>query len=749
MATAITVGLASACGGPPKPPDAALLGKMSAAKNIVFAYDLEPACELESLPGDADPSRSAPWKKLAANELAASRAEIVEKRTDAEDPRARFRALRVKDASGRTRWLRNTPAASAADVERRWSCAVDADLAASRLKPITVSRVRLVASAPTCTGVTTILGDASEVSFEPYAIVGRRLFHTRAGLVAAVTLATEDGESVLTISGADLDACFAATKRSPVPSAERTSLLAWLGDPSAPPPNVPLPSYLHAVGLDDGACLAEGEGPTRHDECRAAPIGVTKGEASALGDRVVFFRDRVAEAVHAYGGKLAPADELAGINVAVQRVHAREEGGFGGAFGKALLASLLDPARQRARAVRGYRLLRPSDVSAGTTANATLDVDVSYATPKLETTQQDRRQRRVRGKTSAPNPAKVAAARRLEGARAASRSAESSAPIYDRLFASPQPKCETGAASCDVAARRDIGSAHVAKRREHVSAQESAAAAVPDTIEQDDVVAVDYRAKVYSRKGEASVTLKLTPTDALPGMPPLQLTRKVPFDATEVEVLADPAKGVEAKAAKPPEREQVDAAVSSALLAEIDQVLGVWMRRTTAAAPPASFEVGSRAHLALLARHAASNRKVKLVSDLVDDRPETIAARRASYPITVPAGAGRCYAFVATPLRRGGDVDLTLRARTTGALGARDVRSGSDAGVDACPLAPGDYVLEVAIPQAAPAGPFALGMFESTPGTTPDPDYGATTPTSLRDHRPYGAATTPAPTNVK
>ena len=202
-------------------------------------------------------------------------------------------------------------------------------------------------------------------------------------------------------------------------------------------------------------------------------------------------------------------------------------------------------------------------------------------------------------------------------------------------------------------------------------------------------------------------------------------------------MVADPAKGIEGKAARPPEQPQVDAAVATAVLSEIDQLLTVWMRRATASAAPAAFEPGSRAQLALLARWVASNRRVKLLSDLTEDRVELLAGGRpVEYPIAIPEGAGRCWSFVAIPARASVDVNLALRARDTGALVARDARTAIDAGFDVCPP-PGRYLLQLSTPEGAAAGSIAVGMFESTPGVAADPDYGSAMPPAMRA-RPAG-----------
>ncbi len=733
--------LVGACGPVRTAVSPELLGAHANAKTLVFAYELTSTCQLEAISGDASPVAGAGWSKLATNDLAGVEVAVLDKQTSSDRGHSLTRALRVKEPNGRVRWLRNVPAGSAGEVEQRWACAPDAERVMRSTKAIDAEVVRIVPSAPSCAALMPLLGQTADVTFEPYKIAGRRLFYTTAGLALAVTLVAGDGENVLTVLGSDLDACFAVTHRPPTPPADRAALMAWLGEPNTAPPPADLASYRQTVGLEDNACLSEGEGTTKHDECRGAVFGIAKQAGGPLGTRFVFFRERVATAVHAYGGKLAPAEDLAQVNVVVRQVQSREDGSFGATFSKTLLTSLLDGPSQRTRNARGYRIIRPQEAAGGTTVNAYLEIDASFSMPRLETQQQDGRQRRVRGKIQVPNPDHARADLRVEAAREALHAAEGEADAYGKLFSAPRPRCGAQApAACDVAAAPGIGGARVAKRRASIATLESAASRTPQTVTEDDIVTVDYRGKVYRRQGEVTVTFKLTPTDALPGTPVVQVTRRTAFDATEVEGAAS--LGAEAKSARPPEREQVDQAVANAILAETDALLTTWMQRATPAAPAAAFEPGSRAQLALLARFTASNRRVKLFSDLIEDRPDRLA-RRAEYPINVPAGANRCYTFVATPLQHGGNANLVLRTRPSAALVARDARDARDAGFEVCPMAPGEYTLEM-----TSASPTAIGMFESTPGVAPDPDYGATMPASLGTPKPRtspGGAPAPAP----
>jgi hypothetical protein len=148
-------------------------------------------------------------------------------------------------------------------------------------------------------------------------------------------------------------------------------------------------------------------------------------------------------------------------------------------------------------------------------------------------------------------------------------------------------------------------------------------------------------------------------------------------------------------------------------------------------AEPSALERGSRANLALLARHAASNRHVRLVSDLIEDRPATLAQPTIEYPIKVTTGVGSCTALVAVPLSRSADVNIVLRDKATRVLVGRDARGASEAAIDLCPLAPGDYVLDLTFGGDHIASPVAIGLFESTPGLPGDPPYGNAIPARM------------------
>lgn len=719
----LALATATACGRAPADPSN--LGRLATTTSIVFAHELGPVCALETLPPEASPSSSS-WQKLDTNRVANQELTVVERQVF-EDKEGLVRQLLLRDPRGRTFWVRNAPAARP-QLDRAWRCAVTGESVA-HLKQLDASTVRLVPSAPTCRGLTPVLGRVDDVSFEPYTVLGRRLYVAPEGpLAAAVTLRSADGGRMLTIPGNDLDACFAVTKR-PAPKAEEVGkVMDWVrGGMATSAPDAPLDDYLWIAGIEPNACLAEGEGPTKHQECRGAAHGVSAGAPGPFGaPELRFVRQRIAGAVHGYGGKLASAEELAQINVLVTPPRVHDGGPLPEVFTRVLSKSLEDEAQQKRRAANGYRLLGRSD--SAVTTNYKLELDVAYAMPKLETFTANKQMRRSQGKQSTENPAARKAAQAVTSAKAAAETAARERATYAILFDAPRPPCSGhGArAACDVSATTDPGAARERVAADALTKAEVARQSVPAAIEQDRVVWLDYRAKVLRRQGEAAVTVKLTPAEGSPNAQPLQLLRKVPFEAADEEIAADPARGIDAKSAKAPEREQVDAALAAALLADLDDVLRLWMMRSTASVQPPSLEPGSRAHLTLLARHAASNRRVKRISDVLDERADKLQVGSIEYPLNVPAGAGAgCFTFVVAPVRpRGVQVDLVLRTQQGRILVGRDPRSGPEGALDVCGLAPGGYLLEVRFPGAAPSA-MAVGMFDSTPGRATDADVAA------------------------
>jgi hypothetical protein len=135
----------------------------------------------------------------------------------------------------------------------------------------------------------------------------------------------------------------------------------------------------------------------------------------------------------------------------------------------------------------------------------------------------------------------------------------------------PQPACSASSnVACDGAVPPNLVNGRLERRKTRVTNLETALGSIPPTLERDDVEIVETPAKVNRRRGEASVTLKLTPSDAMPGAPALKLTHRVPFESSE---LAD--------GKKSPSDVPLGTAVARAVLGDVANTLDAWLRRST------------------------------------------------------------------------------------------------------------------------------------------------------------------------
>jgi hypothetical protein len=129
-----------------------------------------------------------------------------------------------------------------------------------------------------------------------------------------------------------------------------------------------------------------------------------------------------------------------------------------------------------------------------------------------------------------------------------------------------------------------------------------------------------------------------------------------------------------------------------------------------------------------VARHAASDRSVKLLSDLLENRPEELAKGQLEYPVKMPAQtADRCFTFAAIPLNPQIDVNLYLhRVSDDGSMDyVRDTRKGADAGFEVCDLPPGTYSVKVKSAdkdKTVDSKGVLIAMFDSTPGAATPQD---------------------------
>ena len=513
---------------------------------------------------------------------------------------AAFAVARVRDAAGRSTWVRLAGGATSDPI----ACAVDERRIGAIAKPIQASTVRLLPHAPSCHGLRPITGGAEDVTFEPYNVVLRRAYRVAGGVELGVTLQSASGAKLLTVPSDQFEGCFAATTRRALPGEQEQSVVEGFGHPHVdgePAPDVPLDAALVALGIDESSCLHEGEGATRHRECRASATTLVSLEDGALLD---FSRVRVPP-VHGYGDKLVSPRDVAPVEVVVSLGSSGGNPALSKAFDAALVAAASDPDWQRRREEHGYRLVRAAEVTPPVTANQTLDVDLSLATSEPETSSEARRLTRATGKHSVPHPDAPRAAAKVANAQRRMNQAARIQANLGATFAAGAPSCAAeGAVVCDAdAARaRDALALWSQAADGRLRAAQADAARLPAAVDADVTEAVDYSAKVFRRRGDAKIKLSISSHDQ---GKQVSLATTAPFVASTLEVQADPAHGIDAKKGAPPTSEEINAAAATAAVERIDEVLETWMSRSVVHVEPEALAPGTRAYMALLGRHTA------------------------------------------------------------------------------------------------------------------------------------------------
>jgi hypothetical protein len=253
----------AACGGAGYVPSTA----PPASTTVIFPFDLTGTCAVET----AERAPASPQTRWSRVPDADDRQLVLVEEghlTSGGQAGAPPTVARVRDAAGKESWLRLSGPRAGQDPLQ---CAVDPAPLAARATPIRATSVRLMPTAPSCHGLALLTGGVRDVTFEPYAVLARRVYRTTAEYVVGVTLETTDGLELLTVSDADFAACFAATTAAALPADQSKVLLDWLvrgeheGEPA---PDAALTSALLMLGTEEHSCLREGQGATLHQECR-------------------------------------------------------------------------------------------------------------------------------------------------------------------------------------------------------------------------------------------------------------------------------------------------------------------------------------------------------------------------------------------------------------------------------------------------------------------------------------------------
>ena len=712
---------------------------------VLFAVDLSGSCALETASG-AEPDEKTVWTP----------ADLSNRRLQAEPGTFAF----VKAGGGETKfpvlrtaegtWIRR---AGGAGEGGPLACSVDSTKVEALATPMRATTVRLRPAAETCRGLHPLVGSVEDVTFEPYAVLGRRLYRVKGGVEAGVTLQGAQGATLVTVPNDEFNACFASTSRAPLPEARTEALFGWLRretHEAAPvPTDVPFEDALIALGIEESSCLREGQGPTLHRECRSSAIGISKG-GSDPGAGLHFVRERLVESLQGRGDQiLAPEDSIM-ANIVV--MPPRGAYGLAKSLDSALSAAVADPMRQHRRALLGYRLLRASDASTAIVPTANIETEIGLVAGELQTATENRPVKRAAANASVPNPQYLHESARVARAQAALDDATAESRFTAALSVAAPPCAQGGGLICDVAdAQRvsDAPRAWVQARTNALAVARDALAKTPPTIAGESSDTVDATVKAFRRGGEAKLKVNIVSREAGASVLASDVTM-VPYAAISLDIPADAAHAVEARHGGPPTEDDVDRAAAEAIVDRMDEIVATWMSRSVSHVDPGALDPGTRAYQALLARHVAGNRRVKVFSDVLDGRSEVLAGEQTQYPVQIPPGSERkCFTFVAAS----GDttqVDLNLvLTAPSGVLVGRDKRLAATAGIEVCGLAEGAYKASVSWGAPKPKAIF-LSVFESTPGAVTDADLQAASsgmPPTLGKPpaAPVPAATPPVP----
>ena len=560
-----------------------------------------------------------------------------------------------------------------------------------------------------------------------------------------IRLEAEGGEKRLTVSSEDLDACFVPADRSPPAPGEAQRLRDWLESPNpdmTAPPGVSVETVEAVMGISRAQCAEQRFRRKAGLECHTPLLRLlTDDKPGVFGpSRVRFVRERLVSGLYFVDGKLASPEEAITVQAAVRTPGLSREGAFAESFEEALKGTMDDPVARKQRATRGrFELVKSREREQPTHF---VDIRLSFEVPDVETTTETRRHEYVAGKKQVPNPERPKAIDALAQAEAQKESALNEAELFKQGIAQAKKLCDEGAEEAssaagdalggfaawatDVAAKGTCaGASNLAEEKlvneriteatQAVIDAQARLANTPETIAVDDKRTHEYQAKHYRRRGNARANLSIAPASN-PGNVQLSYTVEVPFDASDVEIPNLPEVKLQGRQAVVPSVADAERALAKALLPEIDQAVLRWGAQREIGGDVGEIKPGTRPWMVLVARQAATNRPIRLLSDLLDNRPEVLEKGDLSYQVLVPPAAdGRCYVFGATALEGSkAGLDLDLR-RPDGGSVALDRRPDADAAFEVCDLPEGKYEAKLGLSGDRP-GAVLLSMFESTPG---------------------------------
>lgn len=657
------------------------IARLARVSEVGVAFETVRRCQLEMSAGETPETRR--WAPTDSHLLIGSRLTVLDRRmhrdpaTQVED----YILLQLRDESGATFWLRNTPAPSAAELAARWRCVADLELLESGAPKLGAAQVRLTNQAPQCPYITPILGSREDLFWGTYDVVGTGLFAGpvlpnaqmlagETGVAVGVRLQANDGRRRLTVSSEVFDQCFVAAPTAKGADAEL--LEGWLADVVPDPaamPEVPVTGALAATGVDLSACAA---GAAVIGSCAASVLDFVSvpGPGPFGPAHVQVTRRRVRDRWFVSGGRVlaTPPPPKRVVGVKLEGLRANDP------VAEAIATRLAAPSTDTF-----FQLIDPS-VSEAAQPTHVVVVNIDYRMPR------PRKGTEVvirRGPGSRVNPAHRSAALRVRDLDAARPGVELEAQYS--LLTTGRP-----------------ATAYVEHFEGLVEGAKSALATTPDRLNEDAISVERSSVPTTARRGSAKVRLQLAA--AVDGAAALR--------SADVEL----AFGKSAPAAGGGSVSVPDVAddLASSVLALVRRHVDVQLLERATGAKVPNVE-GLRAWAALRAWESADGRPMSLLSDMLEDRDAALELDEAFYGVTLPPDASnRCFTFVAghpdaqTPIA----VEfgyLRGEERAFVAL-ASDVQGKSPAAFEVCGVAGGEYRIKLGATE-----PTVVSLFDTTP----------------------------------
>jgi hypothetical protein len=320
------------------------------------------------------------------------------------------------------------------------------------------------------------------------------------------------------------------------------------------------------------------------------------------------------------------------------------------------------------------------------------------------------------------NPERKRAQDALDETTRLANAAAKDAPVLKQLAVQAGP-CNAQTPICDFipSGLTGLPDAHQTAARVVAQRAQETLQKTPETVTDG---AFEYTSRVMRRRGEAVAQMRMF----LPGKenaPVVLIPVRVNFEAVEADVPNDAERKLTARLAHAPTDQEVEKALAEALVPRIDQLIGDWIEQRRGLGDSVPVSPGTRGRMVGVARHAASDRPVKLIGDFLETRENVLKQFSNTFPVKLPSdSSNRCFTFAATPVEGRGDVNLVFGYM----VGPRfvklgqDVRLASEAAFELCHPRAGDYVLGITWSADVAAKGLVVSMFDSTPGTVTDAD---------------------------